>query len=489
MSENLRPPGVRRVSQQARRFASGFLIALAALLASHILERPGLAGSKPVPPEVVLFDFEDAEALKDWSNLEATGGKKEPPVKIELSNEGVTSGKHSLKLTFAGGRWPTITTTRVPADWMPYWTFQADLTVSRPCLAGFTVLQEKSQRGGGWDATVSRWTKTAFLQPGKNRVTGILHDPNQYSINARLGKVVRFEIFMYAPHEGESIHVDNIRLRTAKEIPAPAKTVFHVLGTDMVVSGVAELGKKLKDRWTPPQAMTLPQVEAEIHARYAELKKKHKGAVLAVFRDGQKGYDPADPEKIYAGWKDAYWSSHGPDGETIQRATNTGKHNGHEIFMRHRSPLMRVDLSSIPAGSKILSAHLIIIRAYDGAVKEHHPGQPNMWVVEPCNRPWVEDEVNAYEYARDKFWKAIGGMHWGQDPDFLPVYLAHGPSQGKVNVWDFTEAARFWTDGRHPNHGFMLHGNAGDWLVRAHSREAKEINDRPAVWVMYEPKQ
>jgi hypothetical protein len=34
---------------------------------------------------------------------------------------------------------------------------------------------------------------------------------------------------------------------------------------------------------------------------YDELKKKHPGAVLAVFRDGAKGYDPANPDKVYAG--------------------------------------------------------------------------------------------------------------------------------------------------------------------------------------------
>jgi hypothetical protein len=111
-----------------------------------------------------------------------------------------------------------------------------------------------------------------------------------------------------------------------------------------------------------------------------------------------------------------------------------------------------------------------------------------MWVAEPCNRPWEEYEVNAYEYAKDKFWKAIGGMYYGADPDFLPVYLAHGPSQGKVNTWDFTHAVRFWTDGKHANHGFMLHGNAGDWFPRAHSREATAVKDRPAIWVIYEPR-
>jgi hypothetical protein len=110
-----------------------------------------------------------------------------------------------------------------------------------------------------------------------------------------------------------------------------------------------------------------------------------------------------------------------------------------------------------------------------------------MWVVEPCNRPWEEYEVNAFEYARDKFWKDVGGMDWGDDGDFAPTFLAHGPGQGKVNTWDFTEAVRYWTEGKHPNHGFMLHGDSHDYMI-AHSREAKEVKDRPAVLVIYERK-
>lgn len=442
----------------------------------------------PAPKEIVLFDFEKPDDLKAWSSLELPDVKqKEPPAKIELSTENATRGQHSLKITFAGGRWPTITTTAVLADWMPYWTFRADVTASRHCLVGFTVMQEKSQRGGGWDPTVSRWTKTAFLNPGRNTVTGTIHDSNNYSINTKQGKVVRFEIFLYAPHEGESIYVDNIRLSTAKEAMPMEKTQFPVLGTDLVVSGVRELGQKLKGRWTMPEQKTLEQVEGELRTQFDELKKKHPTAVLAILRDGEKGFDPAHSDQVYAGWKDAYWSSHGPDGMTLERTDNIGKQSSHEIFMRHRSPLMRVDLASIPKGSEILAARLVVVRVNDKFFKEHTPEQPNMWVAEPCNRPWEEYEVNAYEYAKDKFWKAIGGTYYGADPDFLPVYLAYGPSQGKVNTWDFTNAIRFWTDGKHANHGFMLHGDGGDWLPRAHSREAKMIADRPAVWIVYEP--
>src|SRR5438552_18264731 len=112
----------------------------------------GAAAAQAFADEKLLFDFEDEAELKAWSNLVLPDARvKEPPAKIELSTEHATSGGHSLKITFAGGRWPTITTTRVPTDWLPYQSFKADVTVSRPCVVGFTVLQEKSRRGGDWD--------------------------------------------------------------------------------------------------------------------------------------------------------------------------------------------------------------------------------------------------------------------------------------------------------------------------------------------------
>jgi hypothetical protein len=252
---------------------------------------------------------------------------------------------------------------------------------------------------------------------------------------------------------------------------------------------VQELGKKLAKDWKPPVERTVEQMEKDFALMHAELKNEHPRAVLTLFRDGAKGFNPARPDEVYGGWKDAYWSSHGPDGATLERAENFGKAATQEIFMRHRSPLMRIELDSIPAGSKILAARLVIVRANDFYDKERDPRKnPNMWVAEACNRPWEEYEVNAYEYAKGKFWKAIGGMNWeGSDPDFLPIYLAHGPGGGRVSTWDFTEAVKFWTNGKHANHGFMLHGDARDWLSRAHYRESSELQNRPALLVTYEP--
>ena len=170
-----------------------------------------------------------------------------------------------------------------------------------------------------------------------------------------------------------------------------------------------------------------------------------------------------------------------------ERARNRGEAATHEVFMRHRSPLMRVDLSSVPAGSTVLAARLVIVRANDKVSDDHDPSKkPTMWVVEPCNRPWHEYEVNAFEYARGRFWKEVGGMHWGDDGDFSPIFLAYGPGGVKACTWDFTEAVRYWTGGKHDNHGFMLHGDSHDYVM-GHSREAKDVKDRPAVLLVYEP--
>jgi len=445
------------------------------------------AQTKTPPPirAVALFDFANPAAAKIWSPL-ALPKFNDPPAAAVIAKD---DGGRGLKITFAGGAWPTVTTETMLDDWLPYRTFKADLYVSRPCVVGFQALQEKSTREPGWDGSISRWVKTVFALPGKNEVSAALRPHDYSAIHPKLGKVIRFEIFMYRPQPGESIYVDNIRLTDEKPPATEVKTQFRVLGTDWTVSGVQELGKKLAKDWKPPVERTVEQVEKDFAAMHVELKKSHPRAVLAMFRDGAKGFDPARPDKVYGGWKDAYWSSHGPDGATVERAENFGKSATQEIFMRHRSPLMRVELGSIPPGSKIFAARLVIVRANDVYDKERDPRKnPNMWAAEACNRPWEEYEVNAYEYAKGKFWKAIGGMNWdGDDPDFLPIYLAHGPGGGRVSTWDFTEAVKFWTDGKHANHGFMLHGDARDWLSRAHYRESPEVQNRPTLLVTYEP--
>jgi hypothetical protein len=165
-----------------------------------VLLLPGSILAADPPADKLLYDFEDVDDLKAWSNLELPDAReKEPPVKLELSTDHATSGKHSLK-------------------------------------------------------------------PVKNEVVATLPGINDYAVHPKWGKAVRFEIFLYNPHEGESIYVDNIRLSNDK-IPPPAKVQFAIQGTDWTVSGTGsaeacrELGRNLAHLWNPPAAKTLERVE------------------------------------------------------------------------------------------------------------------------------------------------------------------------------------------------------------------------------------
>src|SRR5262249_14773851 len=151
---------------------------------------------------------------------------------------------------------------------------------------------------------------------------------------------------------------------------------------------------------------TIEQVERDFKAEFEALRRDHPKAVLAILRDGERGWDPAHPDKVYAGWKMVYTNSHGPDGPNKGRENTPKLGDTVEVFMRHRSVLMRADLSSIPKGATILRARLVVTR--DSGVRKP-PDQPNLWVVEPCNRAWDESSANCYFYAKGKHWKGVNG--------------------------------------------------------------------------------
>ena len=473
--------------------------------------------------EKILFDFEDRGDAAHWQPLSSSDlEKEEPAAKVELTTEGATSGKQALKITFAGGKLPGVRTTKITVpEWRPpLYTLEADVTAPRKCLVIFRGIAEKS---GVLKRDCGIFVKTALLEKGRNHVEDVLF-PMGYggwaTLSKDLGNIVSFEIAMYCPNEGESITVDNIHLSTerpARTTPFRQRNVHYmgerirnypwypkldrkikVLGTDWEVTDVKELADRLKQKWVMPENKSVEEAEAEFRARYDALKATHPKAVLAIFRDGQKGVDPADPDKVYAGWKDCYMGGHDPCGIFVKGlGKNLGKSRWIEMFLRRRSPLMQVDLSSIPKGSRILAAQLLLVRSNvpdpEAAKKPggwQSPYKPTFWVAEPCNRPWEEYELSGLEYARGKFWTEVCGMYWsGDDPDFFPLVIAYGQSTLMAMTWDFTEAVKYWTSGEHENHGFILYTVAGHFdYAMIYSREWDKIKQRPAIMVVYEPK-
>jgi hypothetical protein len=479
-------------------------VAAAACLAVFFAVKPAAAEERK------LFDFKDAANLKAWAQYlpdnPRVPGFKEAAVKIEFAKDSQAADKPCLKLTYSGGRYPAVAARSPLDDWSPYKTFKAEVSVGRKCLVAFRVvrLDDREHRG---------WVKIALLQKGRNVVVdqapavgtrayslGTLKEPAKAPS--------QFEILMYAPHEGESLSVHDISLSTeaprtatpyhgehvrpGDNVPLfPKVDKFRVLGLDTPVASAAEFGKKMTEKWLRPQDKTVEQVEVDFDALYQRLKKDHPRAVVAIFRKGQKGYDPAAPEKTYAGWECTGASAHGPNAPQLELVKNLAEAEEMGMSLRGRPALLRIDFSSIPPNSEILAAQLLLVRAKP-LVKDWGSRRP-YFVAEPCNRPWKEKEANTFEYAKDHFWKELHGMDWdGDDPDFLPLFIAHGPSQGTANVWDFTQALRWWTDGKHPNYGFTLNnainGSMSDGLV-AYTSRAKEVRRRPALMVIYERKQ
>jgi len=474
--------------------------------AAHPAQNPTKFVPPPPPPvrvvpEAVLFDFESAADAKEWTpRTMPEYADPGPAPTVSISKEHATSGKHSLKLTYTGGIWPMIGTDHliVPGTWGEYETLKLEVTADRPALVAFRGLQEKSKLDGtDWDSIMSRWNQVAYLKAGLNHIQVPIRgtwDP----MNDNLGNVKTIMILLHSPASGQTIYVDNVRLSADKMPAATTKFRVRVPGTDPQVSGIAELYNKAPNVAPASEPKTAPQLEAEFRAQYAELKKTHPQALLAIFRQGAPGFDPGRPNLAYTGWKNCYLNSHGPFGPNPALLETSGEREPIEVFMRHRSQLHEVDLSSIPTGSRILAARFVLSLVdlrYD--MKEWTINRPNMWVAEPCNRPWVEKEVNGYEYAKGKYWQRPGGVYYGEDADFLPIYLAHGPANGKLQPdpkqstavwWDFTEGVRFWTDGKHANHGFMFHGGGGEpplYMV-AHTTRAAEVELRPVLMVVYE---
>jgi hypothetical protein len=492
-----------------RVFAFSVLILAVSCLAREVLPESKGADDK----DQVIFNFADEETIKDWVPVKIPDVEKHQPApKIEIvpmpkaKDDTGPAGK-CLKITYDGGDWPTIGTTKIPVqgNWKQFQTLKAELTVDRPSVAHFRIYQGKADE----NPQQPHWEKTMMLLPGRNEMTLLIRH-GLGILDPAKGDVTAFVIGMFRPEKGQTLFVSNVRL--SPDWPAPmltgwyspynhdgystavareyartgAVTKFKVLGTDMEVADLPDLAKRLKEKWVKPEPKTIDQVEAEFKTEFEKVKKDHPRAVLAVLRDGEKGWDPANPDKAYEGWKYVYVNCHGPSGPNPGREKTPAQAETVEVFMRHRSVILQADLTSIAKGANILAARLVVTRTAAKDLKV--PEKANLWVAEPCNREWDESAANCYFYAKGKQWKGVSGLYYGEDPDFWPVYLTHGPAGGGVvGVWDFTDAIKFWQDGKHPNHGFFLHGDSNDYM-RMYTPKAKDIKQRPAVMVIYEPK-
>jgi hypothetical protein len=168
--------------------------------------------SQAVPPEgrtadekdQVLFSFADEATVKDWAPMklpEVEGAQPAPTVEIvpePRAKEDTRLAGKCLKVTFTGGDWPTVGTTRIPipGNWQRFQTLKADLTVDRASVAYFRVYQGKPED----KPRQARWEKTMNLLPGRNRVTLLIRH-GIGSMDPGKGDVSAFIVGMFRPDD------------------------------------------------------------------------------------------------------------------------------------------------------------------------------------------------------------------------------------------------------------------------------------------------
>ena len=446
--------------------------------------------SGTVTAEDILFgDFENEKELSNWKTGFNDKTSKEEPPALSLSKENATSGSSCLMIKFNGGLLPMISTVVFPhsEDLYSYKSLSFDLTTDRDTMVGVRFLQETKNP---FDARV-------LVKKGITKLNISLSPLPEWArgagIDPKGGPVKELMLYFYKPQKGAVFYIDRLRIQESLSkkyvsnsdhpINLWYKSNFTVLGGKKAEPvSLKNLSGEFAEGFYDKQlgAKTPDELEKLIRANFLELQKLKPSVRLAILRDDEKGIDPNAPAKDYKGWQNAYISTHSPDaGMTL----TPGLGGRCELFMRHRVQLYSVDVSILPVGSEILQAFFVLTSEKDA------PGG-SLYIAEAINRNWNDSEVTAYTYDKDKFWSGFGGLiKTGSDPDCLPIILAYGYRKDKVSAWDFTEAVKYWTGGKDANHGFFFPClDGGDYCATA-TKNAKNIKDRPALFVIYNPKQ
>jgi len=446
------------------------------------------------------FDFNNASVLERISETKyKLSDGNEPLVKSSLTGENA-SNILCLKLSFSGGFLPGAHISKVSfkTGRSQHNSLYADVTVAKPMLLGFTFYVKE-------DLDNVSCTKLFSLKKGLNRLQGYIRIPPG-------SPVTSFDIFTLYPSYGDEVFIDNLRLEgwpPKNDMPMrfnnalylgqnkftslpnywPKLPPFEVLIWERKVKSLYDLvyleyKKRPKHRYS----ISAEEYENEFKNLYEKIKSSTPSAILAKFRQGDTGFSPEDNTAIYTGWKDCFINATEPTPSFLYEAKEArGKEKALEIYTSRRSSIFEVDLSSIPKGAKILAARFFIVRSSGLSMK--FPDNA-FFVVQPCTKNWVENEVNGLQYANGKPWGEACGMNWDEkDPDFLPVVITHGwgeSTTGAIGI-DFTTAVRYWVTEDKPNHGFIFYSLEGHYSrMNVHSKEADNVKDRPCLMVIYE---
>jgi len=114
---------------------------------------PDPAPREPPPPSAVphdsvpLFDCVAAAAAVSWQPVTGEGlsAVSTNGTTAEMAQRGAGAARR-LKLTFGGGRWPTLSRSTMLRDWVPFGAFHVEVRASRDCLALFRAMGPEGSR-------------------------------------------------------------------------------------------------------------------------------------------------------------------------------------------------------------------------------------------------------------------------------------------------------------------------------------------------------
>jgi hypothetical protein len=199
------------------------------------------------------------------------------------------------------------------------------------------------------------------------------------------------------------------------------------------------------------------------------------GTPQTLLRTGVRVYEPAPAPLVLqpgpADGQDSYldqWSpntSHGSALEVQARDTSGAK---------PKRPILKFDLSSIPAGSQVVTATM-------GLYLTQSSVNPVTTSVHRVTAPWTQDSTTWNERQTGTAWASAGG-------DFDPTPVAPtsvGPTTGMFYDWDVTSLVAGWVNGVYPNDGLILlvpYGSSQNTFASSNSSAAAE---RPKLTVTY----
>ena len=151
----------------------------------------------------ILFDFESEEELErlNW----------ECHKWFELSNENVTSGKHSLKISLPPGQYPGINFNEIRSDWSGFGYLKMDIFNPSPELFDFHIRIDNNKSGS---ECADRFDIDLKLQQGLNQVSIPLDSirTNLHRQPLNLKRIKGMIVFVPDNLRRRELYVDNIRL-------------------------------------------------------------------------------------------------------------------------------------------------------------------------------------------------------------------------------------------------------------------------------------